>query len=170
VELAKELGITQQRIAYLNKQGIFKGATRRKGNRVRFNAEKAKAAYDTRVAPVNRKRKSGLTRKEKVETIRAAGMPLEMDYSAARTFNEQYKGALKKLEYEERSGKLIAVDVVEKAAFDSGRKIRDQLQNVADRCSALVAAESDQFQCKLILQKEINFILDDLSNQLRVKA
>jgi phage terminase Nu1 subunit (DNA packaging protein) len=168
VELAKELGISQPRIALLKKQGVFKGATRINGKRVRFDLEKAKAVYDERVAPVNRVRKSKLTQREKVETVKQAKLPMEMDYSTARTLNEQYKAALKKLEFEERSGQLIGVDVVERTAFESGRKIRDQLQNVADRCSALVAAETDPFECKRILSKEINFILEELVNALQI--
>jgi len=104
-------------------------------------------------------------KKGKEETILDAGTK-GMTYGTARTYNEQYKAALKKLEYDQKKGTLINATDAERDSFNLGRQVRDQCLAIADRCSPLVAAEEDPFQCKQILLKEISYILDELSNTI----
>lgn len=65
-----------------------------------------------------------------------------LDYARARTIKEGYLARLTKIEYEERSGKLISRDEVKIAAFNQFRTFRDGLLNIPERLSAVLAAET----------------------------
>lgn len=164
-EYAKYRGCSQQLISKYIRQGkIPKSAM--KGNKIIFDL--ADAALEKNLSPINRPQKNqDATPEEKQKVAATAGMAT-LDYQTAHTLNEQYKAALKKLEYDERSGKVVNADEVKRRAFTASRKIRDACLAIADRCHALVAAESDPFQCKQILMKEINFIMENLSETVGV--
>jgi hypothetical protein len=93
----------------------------------------------------------GGQRAEKAKAIELAGM----SFSAARTLKEQYNAEMKKLDYEERAGKLLRDEDVRKGAFDMYRKTRDSLINIIDRISAQLAAEKKEANIRIILENEI---------------
>lgn len=66
-----------------------------------------------------------------------------LEYSRARAVRENYLARLAKIEFEERSGKLVSRDEVKIAAFNKFRTFRDGMLNIPDRLSAVLAAESD---------------------------
>lgn len=78
-----------------------------------------------------------------------------LDYAKARAVREQYLARLAKIEFEERSGKLISRDEVTVAAFNKFRTFRDGILNIPDRVAALLAAESDPHKVHEILTTEI---------------
>ncbi len=78
-----------------------------------------------------------------------------LDYAKARAIREQYLARLAKIEFEERSAKTISRDEVQVAAFNRFRTFRDGMLNIADRVSAVVAAESDASKVHEILIVEI---------------
>lgn len=163
-EYAQHIGVSQPRVHKMIQTGkIPKSAMDGK----RIISELADKALGKNLEPA-RKQKSELPVEEKEKVVQAAGIKT-LDYTTARTLNEQYKAALNKLEYEQKSGKLIDASEVEKRAFLAGRLIRDQLLSIPDRCSALVAAESDAFNCKQIILKEINYILENLSDAVKIQ-
>ena len=182
---AKELDCTPEYIRRLIQTGkIPDTAWVENGKRKFINPEEARSELDKNLSHVNRRKKvskkpkqnnqiktkSKLTTQEKLEALKDAGMGGEnlKTLSEAQRIDTNYKALLRKQEYEEKQGKLIPADQVEKEAFEAGRKIRDQLQSIPDRCATLVAAELDPFECKQILMKEINHILYDLHNAIRV--
>ena len=87
-----------------------------------------------------------------------------LDYSRARTVSETYRARLHKLEYEERSGKLISRDEVEVAAFNRFRMFRDRMLNIPDRVAAVVAAESDAGNVHQTLSSEIRNALEEFAD------
>ena len=87
-----------------------------------------------------------------------------LDYSRARTVSETYRARLHKLEYEERSGKLISRDEVEVAAFNRFRMFRDRMLNIPDRVAAVVAAESDAGNVHQTLSSEIRDALEEFAD------
>jgi hypothetical protein len=93
----------------------------------------------------------GGQRTETAKTIELAGM----SFSAARTLKEQYNAEMKKLDFEERSGKLLRDEDVQKGAFEMYRKTRDSLLNIIDRISAQLAAEKKEANVRIILENEI---------------
>jgi len=83
----------------------------------------------------------------------AAAGPL--DYARARAVRENYLARLAKIEFEERSGKLVNRDEVQVAAFNKFRTFRDGMLNIPDRVAAVLAAESDPARVHEILATEI---------------
>jgi hypothetical protein len=77
------------------------------------------------------------------------------DYSRARAVRENYLARMSKLDFEERSGKLISRDEVQVAAFNKFRTFRDGMLNLPDRLAAVLAAESDAAKVHELLAAEI---------------
>src|SRR5687768_18016976 len=63
-------------------------------------------------------------------------------YSQSRAVRELYLARLAKIEFEERSCKLVSRDEVTVVAFTKARTVRDNLLNVPDRLAAMLAAEN----------------------------
>jgi hypothetical protein len=166
-EFARRLGVSQPRIAFFLREGRLSGATKRLNNRILIDVEKGKKILETRIDPMNpskiREAVRNLSEGEKKEAVKTAGVRTTLDYSQARTLNEQYKAAIKKLEYEEKTGKLINAEVVKAAAFDCARRTRDAILNVPDRVSALLAAESREGAVRSLLTAELRSALEELS-------
>lgn len=89
-------------------------------------------------------------------------------YTKARAVRESYLARLAKLEFEERSGKLVSREEVTVAAFTNSRTIRDNLLNIPDRIAALLAAENDAVRTHRILTDEIRKALHELSSEVSV--
>ena len=89
-----------------------------------------------------------------------AGAP---SYAASRAIREAYQARLAKLDYEERSGKLIEVDKVKTAAFKVARTVRDGLLNMPDRVAHELAHEADPSAVHQRLTAEIRSILEALA-------
>ncbi len=96
---------------------------------------------------------------ERTETAGAGGL----DYFRARAVREGYLARLAKIEFEEKTEKLISRDEVQVAAFTSGRMARDNLTNIPDRLAAMLAAEADADKVHQILTGEIRKALDELA-------
>ncbi len=62
-------------------------------------------------------------------------------YTKARAVREHYQARLAKIEYEERTGRLVPKDQMQVAAYNTNRRIRDGMLNVADRVCGQIAAE-----------------------------
>ncbi|MBF0397973.1 MAG: hypothetical protein HQK78_14430 [Desulfobacterales bacterium] len=64
----------------------------------------------------------------------------------------------------------VDIDEVNSYLFSAARQIRDNIQAIPERISALVAVEQDAWKCKRLMAEEIDFVLHDLSNKLSVEA
>uniref|UniRef100_A0A6M3J4F4 Putative DNA binding, helix-turn-helix domain containing protein n=1 Tax=viral metagenome TaxID=1070528 RepID=A0A6M3J4F4_9ZZZZ len=158
-EFAALLGIHQSRVSRYIKSGILDSAIRREGRRTFIDPEKAKDNLRANLDPAYHAKAISDAEPEQKTT---GGL----DVTTARALKMHYEAGLKKLEYEQKRGKLIEIEKIETAAFNAARKIRDQCLAIPDRCAALVAAESDRFECNTILKREITFILENLANEL----
>ena len=87
--------------------------------------------------------------------------------TAALTRLRSAQAALAEMKKGQVEGRLVDIDRLELVAFQMGREIRDSLQGIPARISALLAAENDQHKVKLILDTEINRLLVDLSTRLK---
>jgi hypothetical protein len=87
-----------------------------------------------------------------------------VNYSRARAFRENYLARMSKLEFEERSGKLINQAEVKVVAFNKYRTFRDGMLNIPDRLAAVLAAESESAKVHEILTTEIRKALQDYSD------
>lgn len=73
--------------------------------------------------------------------------------AAARTVTETYKARLARLEFEERSGKLVSAATVTAETYRRARQLRNRILGVPARVSARLTAMSDE--------REILQLLDD---------
>ncbi len=85
------------------------------------------------------------------------------DYQTSRAIREAYAARLAKLEYEERTGKLISADDVEMRTFNLARRLRDRMQTLPRRLAAACAAEQDPRVIEKRLDDEIRQALEELS-------
>ena len=88
-------------------------------------------------------------------------------YAQSRAVRELYLARLAKIEFEERSTKLVSRDEVRVAAFTTARTVRDNLLNIPDRLAAMLGAESDPSRVHQILTEEIRKALSELSGDHR---
>jgi len=86
------------------------------------------------------------------------------EYADARAEREGYQARLVRLDLGKKSGELVSAKAVENEAFRVGRTIRDNLFNIPERVSHLLAAESDPAKCHEILRAEIQQVLEALSS------
>lgn len=98
-----------------------------------------------------------------LETTRAAAP----DYQTSRAIREAYAARLAKLEYEERTGKLISADEVKVKYFNLARLLRDRIQQIprkiAPQIVAAVVAQPDQRVVEDLLMEAIREALEELS-------
>lgn len=103
---------------------------------------------------------------------RDAQAPLETratapDYQTSRAIREAYAARLAKLEYEERTGKLINADEVTVKHFNLARVLRDRIQQiprkVAPNIVAAVVAQPDQRVVEDLLMDAIREALEEIS-------
>ena len=89
------------------------------------------------------------------------------DYQTSRAIREAYAARLAKLEYEERTGKLINADEVTVKHFNLARVLRDRLQQiprkVAPNIVAAVVAQPDQRVVEDLLMDAIREALEEIS-------
>lgn len=85
-----------------------------------------------------------------------------LTYAEARAQHERFKSRLAQLELEQREGKLVEADAVQREAFKAARQVRDALLNLPDRVAGVLAAETNQFKVHQLLTKEIRRALEDL--------
>ena len=63
------------------------------------------------------------------------------DYKVSRAIREAYAARLAKLEFEEKSGKLVNLDEVKIATFNMARQARDRLLQIPRKVAPAVIAE-----------------------------
>lgn len=85
--------------------------------------------------------------------------------SSSRAALAAYEARLRRLDYEERIGKLIEVDVVKVELFRSNRMVRDALLAVPNRVAPLLAGEQDEDRIRALLGRELATVLKALSDE-----
>ncbi len=82
--------------------------------------------------------------------------------AANRAIKEMYAARLQKLEFEERSKKLVPYDQLKLELSKLHLSVRDNLRTVPDRIAQLLAAETDPAKIHSIISTEIRDCLEGL--------
>ncbi len=98
----------------------------------------------------------GVTESDEQQVMRGGVPPIDK----SKAINEAYKARLAKLEFEEKSGKLIDAEQVKLEQFTAGRMIRDAIMAVPDRISAKLASMTDPHAVHRELHAELVSALD----------
>lgn len=179
-EYAKHLGISQQRIAKMLQQGIISSGVVKfkRGTKTGYKIDPKKADVDyqnnrdhhnrpdpkkKKAAPKARKQKPSPAEKE--DTAHAAGTG-GISYADARKLNEQYKAALKKLEYEEKSGKTVNTDTVKRDAERAARIVKDLVTSWPGRTAPIITPLTDVFEVEQALKQETDQLLTEISKEV----
>lgn len=85
------------------------------------------------------------------------------DYAEARALREHYRAELARLEYEQRSGKLVDASAVQAAAFGEARRARDLLLTMPDRVAPIIVGLDDAAEVHRIIAAEVERALHELS-------
>jgi hypothetical protein len=88
-------------------------------------------------------------------------------YQKSKIMKTTYDAMLKKLEYEERAGKLIPRAQVESDAFAAARTARDHLLMIPKRVAPRIIGQNSISEIEYILAKEITDSLTSLCNLLK---
>ena len=82
--------------------------------------------------------------------------------AANRAIKEMYAARLQKLEFEERSKKLVPFDELKLKLSKLHIQVRDNLRTIPDRIATIVAAETDAAKIHNIITLEIRECLEGL--------
>ena len=93
-----------------------------------------------------------------------------LEYSKARAVRESYLARLAKIDFEERTEKLVSRDEIQVAAFNRYRTFRDGMLNIPDRLAAVLAAEADPRQVHELLSTEIRKALTEFADANRANG
>lgn len=99
----------------------------------------------------------------------AGALRAASSYAASRGVRESYLARLAKLQFEERSGKLVDADEVRAHLFSLGRRLRDAMLGVPDRLAPVLVGQSDQAAIHRLLTEEIMASLAELSSAPAVR-
>jgi len=172
-EYAAHRGISQPRISKLLKTGqIPAGCMKKISGRKLIDRDKADAALSENLDRMYNPNpaKKGMpkakpkkpSKPEMERTTKTAGTK-GMSMADAQKLQAQYKAAILKLDYEERTGKLILAASVDKDFFDIARLTRDAILNIPDRVSAELASMTDTHVISEKLTAELTQALEGLS-------
>nr|WP_220467464.1 MULTISPECIES: hypothetical protein [unclassified Wolbachia] len=149
-EWAREIGVSKQYVCYLVKKGIIELEN---GLVNREQANEAVAAIRDPSQPLRRKNP------ENENTSNLSTMLLK-----TRIKNEMERGKLLEAKAKAEIGELVAVEEVKRDAFNVARVVRNNLLNIPNRVSALLASLSDTEKIHMALTEEITNSLQELSN------
>ncbi|MDX5526343.1 MAG: hypothetical protein O7167_00380 [Wolbachia endosymbiont of Andrena nigroaenea] len=150
-EWAREIGVSKQYVCYLVKKGIVELED---GLIDRERANRAIETIRDPSQPLRRKNNS-----ENESTSNLSTMLLK-----TRIKNEMERGRLLEAKAKAEIGELVAVEEVKTEAFNVARVVRNNLLNIPNRVSALLASLSDTEKIHKTLTEEITNSLEELSN------
>ena len=136
----QELGISQQRLSALIKQGkITEGPDG-------IDLDRARAEYAANTDPAKRAAYDDRTGRQPAEQGRGLsaieGNGQGLDYNTVRTHQAAYKAKMEELRYKQAVGKLIDRDEVKAREFAVARKLRDRLQAFPSRLAPMIPKET----------------------------
>ncbi len=148
-EWAREKGFSRQYVCSLAKKGIVE---LKDGLIDPEQANEAVAAIRDPNQPL--RRKNNLEREEKLSTI----------LLKTRIKNETERGKLLEAKVKAEVGKFVSIEEVKTEAFNVARVVRNNLLNIPNRVSALLASLSETEKIHKTLTEEITNSLEELSN------
>lgn len=89
-------------------------------------------------------------------------------YMQAKTAQKVYEAKNEQLEYEERVGKLVKKEDVERASFNAARFLRDGLTNCSRRLGATVAVLTTPDECAAAIEREHRALLQSWAKTMGV--
>lgn len=172
-EYARRRGVSHTAVQKAIKSQRLSRAVVRNGNTVGIDPEIADAEWIQGQKEILKDQIPSSESKPKPRTERpppseevSSGPPIDKvssTYAQSRAAREAYAARLAKLDFEQKSGKLVDAEAVRNEAFKSARIVRDALMNIPDRIAAELAAETNIFKIHSRLTEELRKSLESLS-------
>lgn len=168
-EFAKRIGCSEGNLRKAIKAGkLSKSVIRDENGRPKIDYElglkEYKQNYDFRYFGRNEKTIPIVTGATEADEVEAPEQKAVNKMLMAKEAKAVYDAKLAQLEYERETGKLVEKQVVYRALFAAGQRIRDRLQGIPARVIDDMLAAPSRIDALTILTKEIHGILEDLSN------
>ena len=132
-----------------------------------LNAGAPKPASKVATPPVSTPVSTAPVANRELQSPLETGRIAAPDYQTSRAIREAYAARLAKLEFEERTGKLLNADEVKVKHFNLARLLRDRIQQIprklAPQIVAAVVAQPDQRVVEDLLMEAIREALEELS-------
>lgn len=169
-EYAKHRGVSAALITKAVKIGRIK-PWGYKGKRAVFDFDQCDADWDKNRDPSNR----GYDTAKVIEVTevigpndrsvdgQTAGDEPEMSFNQARTLRERYQAQLARLEYEEKSGKLVDSETIRRQYFKQARNARDNLLNIPDRLAPMLAGRTELHEIRMLILEELHKVCEGLA-------
>ena len=154
-EYAKHRNVSGAMVTKYLQQGMIPSAIR-KGRKWVIDPELADKDLADRLQIPDRKPN---VQKLNLQTGHKQPLP---SLAANRAIREMYAARITKLEFEERSKKLVPLDELRLELAKLHLVVRDNLRTVPDRIAPIVAAETDQAKIHSIILQEIRQCLERL--------
>jgi hypothetical protein len=149
-EFAREIGVSKQYVCYLVKQGVVE---LKNGLVDPEQANEALATIRDPSQPLRRKNgKNGERNTNELSTM----------LLKTRIKNEVERGKLLEAKAKAEIGELVSMEEVKRDAFNTARVVRNNLLNIPDRVSALLASMNEAEKIHEKLTKEIRTALEEL--------
>lgn len=169
-QFARRRGVDRACVSRWISDGLLGDACKKDGTRYAIDAEKADQLLAERLNHAYRR-----TRKKKLPSAGGPAGSLPPagkgkskkkvpTLAESRAAKEQFLAELRRLELDEKAGRLVALADVEKNAFDLGRQIRNAMLAIPSRVSAVLAAENDEGVVAGVLDQEIRNALQGLAS------
>lgn len=142
-ELANMLGLTVTRVQQLSNDGVI--TTLERGV---YDVTSSVRGYCEWIR--GKSRGSDTSKEEKQERIRLT----------------KARASVAELNHSELVGSLVRADVVHMQDFKIGRILRNNLQSIPDRISAILAAETEEEKIYAMIDTEIRNSLDEVINAM----
>ena len=167
-EFARRKGISPAMVTKLCRSGripVLKSG--------KLDFDKASRQVGREVSAENGKRGHGISSEQPELPADDAGLAggtsgVAVQFNKAKTAEKIYQAKLKRLEFEEKEGSLIAKDAVRDDAFLAANELRSRLFSIAPRaaprCEGKTAREIER-----IIEDEINFALQALQESRFIK-
>ena len=163
-KFAKKMGVSQHTVARWIRTGIISKGVKKDGRKIdivyKVASKEKKKNLDTRFMPLKYQKKGD--KKPTKPEEKGEDQKESPGLSQFRAVDAQYSAALRKIKYEEATGKLILRSRVEEFLFRMVRTFRDNILNVPPRIAPILAGENDKKKIMTILDKEFKLALKEL--------
>ncbi len=91
-------------------------------------------------------------------------------FAKFRSAREAYQAKLAQMDYEERAGKLVRKEEIDREAFEAARLIRDRLLSLPQELAGTLVSMTDEKEIIQYLRAKIRDALMDVSNDVSLGA
>ena len=167
-DFARIVEVSRQRISTAIKHGKLDGALVGSGRARKIDLEKGLAAWAANIAPIQqiggRAQQRGPKESSQEQPAKIDGKKKninQLTLSELQILQARYKAIAQKVDLDEKLGRVISIDQVNREFFDIARLTRDAILAVPDKLSAILAAESSERRINTILTEHF---IDALEN------